>query len=82
MERRGQTMPAALAPSLAVVGDGFGAASGGHGEVDMEMVLKPDFILFPERSLEYRRGKMARCAVSRSRASRHRSPQRSSVISG
>ena len=82
MERRGRSMPATLAPSLAIVADVFGASSGGRGEVDAEMVLEPDVILIPERPLEYRRGKMARCAVSRSRASRHRFPHSSSVIPG
>ena len=82
MGRRGRSMPATLAPSLAVVGDGFGAASGGRGEVDVEMVLEPDVILSRERPLEYCRRKVARCAASRSTASRSRFPQSSSVVSG
>jgi len=40
-------MPATLALCLAVVGDGFGA-SGGRGEVGVEMVLEPDVILSRE----------------------------------
>ena len=82
MERRGRSMPATLAPSLAVVGDGFGAASGGRGEVDVEMVLEPDVIHSRGRPLEYCRRKEARCAAPRSRASRHRFPQSSLVIPG
>jgi hypothetical protein len=46
-----------LAPSLVVVGDGFGAVLGGRGEVGVEMVLESDVILSWERPLEYRRGK-------------------------
>lgn len=82
MERRGRSMPATLAPSLAVVGDGFGAASVGRGEVDVEMVLEPDVIHSRERPLEYRRGKMARRAAPRDRVPRHRFPRSSSVIPG
>jgi hypothetical protein len=81
MERRGRSMPATLALCLAVVGDGFGA-SGGRGEVGVEMVLEPDVILSRERPLEYCRRKVARCAVFRSTASRSRFPQRNSVVSG
>ncbi len=83
MERRGRGTPATLAPSLAIVGDGFGtSASDGRGEVGVEIVFEPDVILSRERPLEYCWRKVARCAVFRSTVSGSRFPQRSPVVSG